>query len=103
MRVLSSIFFLVFFAKFSAQNSQNLDNKQFYVEATAISLKSTHGNYFNGGAFLVGKDLSKKFNIALGVEHSGNNFHNDNDWLLYKLRFYTIVTREQFQLFEEKK
>ncbi|MBC7556194.1 MAG: hypothetical protein H7195_04455 [Chryseobacterium sp.] len=103
MKILSCFFLVFFFVKFTAQSNENLKSDQLYVEATVLSLKSTHRNYFNGATVFFGKDLTKKFNVAIGFEHSRNNFHNDNDWLLYKLRFNTIVVRQQILLFSEKK
>lgn len=92
------LFFTLYFGETLAQKKTILKPDQFYVESTFLSLKSTHRNYFNGAAFFIGNNISQKFNIAVGFEHSKNKFHNDNDWLLYKLRFNSIVFRQQYAL-----
>lgn len=103
MKIFTIIILFLFNAKIFAQNITTKENNGYYVELSLLSLRSTHGNYFNGGTYFLGKNFTKKFNVGIGFEHSRNKFHNDNDWLLYNLRFRTLVLREEYVLFTKGK
>ena len=106
MKIFSTLFsliFTLFFGRTLAQKRPILKPDQYYVESTFLSLKSTHHNYFNGSTFFIGNNISEKFNLAVGYEHSRNKFHNDNDWFLYKLRFNSIVFRQQYAFLSKEK
>lgn len=96
--------FIVLLCGFSkAQNSDQAETGKLYIEPAFVSLRSTHSDFFNGNSLLIGGNISERFSLGAGMEYTQNKFHNDNDWLLYNLKFNSLILREQFLLLSKQK
>lgn len=62
------------------------------------SLRSTHANFFNGiGASIYDKILPK-LTLGLGSEYSSTPLHNDNNWVLTKMRVFPVFISSKYNL-----
>ena len=86
---------LMFFCFFYLPAAMFAQNKAVTKQAIMFStlfenMKSTHGNVFSSGSFVVSKMLNKKFEAGFGIETAFTSKHHDNGFVLYKLRFIPL-------------
>lgn len=65
-------------------------------------LRTTHGTYFRGANVCLDYLLSEKLALGAGLEYSGLDFHNDNGWELYNLRFFPAYLEVKYNLIQLK-
>lgn len=70
---------------------------RFYIKIEYHDLYSTHRDHFRGVSVTVSKPVSPVLLLGLGTEFSGNNYHFDNDWNLYHLRFLPFFFDQQLK------
>lgn len=66
-------------------------------------LRSTHGDFFDGGSITLDKVLSPHWEVGIGIEHSYNDYHDDNGWKLYNLRFIPAYGDVKYQFLPTKR
>ena len=70
---------------------------RFYIKIEYHDLYSTHRDHFRGVSVTVSKPVSPMLRLGVGTEFSGNNYHPDNDWKLYHLRFLPLFVDQQLK------
>lgn len=59
-------------------------------------LKSTHGNLFYSGSFLISKLLNQRYEAGAGIETAFTPKHHDNGFVLYKLKFIPVFANLKY-------
>lgn len=65
-------------------------NQHFFVLPEYKLLHTTHQDNFTGGEVTVIYRVSRSLFLGLGTGYSHDNYHGDNGWRLYNLRFIPV-------------
>ena len=92
---ITSLFIFLFFS-LPAQKDSSATRHFFFATTSYQWMHTTHTTIINGGAVDVNYALSPHVALGLGVQYASAPLHNDNDWVLTKLRFVPVYFNNIF-------
>ena len=93
------IFLPLHFHSLAAQNEKEyFYNRPITFRLSYQLLHSTHRTNFTGGSFDIDFAMSNHFLLGLGTQYAATPYHQDNGWVLTKLRFFPLYLNSIYTL-----